>query len=671
MGQMRLERKLKRAKVHEQKGELDQARAIYRSVIAAYPNNTRARQSLAMLEGGRPAGRMAQNPVQQMLGPLIALYQQGEFEAVSERAMALTKQHPNSCLLWNMIGLAQTELGQLDKAVEHLRHAVKLDPRFPDAHSNLGNVLLRQERYDDAIASYRHALGINPNFTIAHYNIGKALHEKGELDEAIASFQNAIRTRPDYADAYLNMGNALRDQSRLREAIDAYNQALSINPGFALAYRNLGNALRQQARYDDAIACFDRALSLDPDDAVAHCDKGTVLADMGKLPEAIQSFETAIGIDPAQAVFHGAMGRALINHGRKAEAIRSYQRAFELAPDSAVALLNLVSIGEDQLDQDLFARLQEFYGRDGLDENDRSLVCFSLYKYYERQKLYEQAFDKLQECNDARRKHKNYQIESDVRLFSHMRAVSDDVLSKSMSVTDEARKTPIFILGMPRSGTTLVEQIISSHSQVYGGGELPYLDTFVSGRSSFSRNTLKNFRRDYLSLIEQQAGDHAFVTDKMPQNFQYIGLIRKIFPEAKIIHVYRDPAATCWSNYIQFFSAPGLEYSLNLQDVVQYYGMYKELMYRWCDMFGDQILHVDYERIAEDQVHQTRRLIDHVGLEWEEACLHPHKNERVVQTASNEQVRNPVYKGSSEKWRVYKPFLKGAFDGLEGFVPPA
>jgi hypothetical protein len=222
---------------------------------------------------------------------------------------------------------------------------------------------------------------------------------------------------------------------------------------------------------------------------------------------------------------------------------------------------------------------------------------------------------------------------------------------------------------MPRSGTTLVEQIVSSHTEITGAGELPYVSQFginlAAGITAPTVEAVSEFRERYLAQLSKRAEGQAFVTDKMPQNFRFIALICAAFPEAKIIHVQRNAEATCWSNFKQYFVSKDLGYSYNLSDTVRYYGLYKELMHLWYQSYSDRIYYLDYDKLTDDQEPETRRLIDYLELNWENACMAPQKNKRSVKTASQQQIRQKVYTGSSQAWRKYKPFLDGVFDGLE------
>jgi hypothetical protein len=279
------------------------------------------------------------------------------------------------------------------------------------------------------------------------------------------------------------------------------------------------------------------------------------------------------------------------------------------------------------------------------------------------------SFASLTRGNKLRKKLLNYSIDQDKILFSRLKRIQPKLLKNSLAIKESPTDpTPIFILGMPRSGTTLVEQIISAHSKVFGAGELENVIRFgfklATGPAQFSTVAISEFREDYLSELSNLSNGKQFITDKMPQNFYYIPLICAAFPEAKIIHVERNPVATCWSNYKQYFSSKGLGYCCDLRDLVTFYGLYKELMKLWNSEYDDRIYNLNYEELTTDQENQTRKLITHLNLPWENACLSPHKNKRSVRTASQQQVRQEVYKGSSEAWRKYEPYLNGAFDIL-------
>lgn len=305
-----------------------------------------------------------------------------------------------------------------------------------------------------------------------------------------------------------------------------------------------------------------------------------------------------------------------------------------------------------------------------MGEEARCQLSFALAKMYEDIGELDKAFEFLSTGNDLRKKILGYEIDIDKKFYEKLRKTEPLLRENSLEIQSTSSSiTPIFILGMPRSGTTLVEQIVSSHSQVIGAGELTYIFRFSEGlfsnTSSISKRNIADFRQKYLSSLAKRANGENFIIDKMPQNFQFIPLICAALPEAKIVHIQRDAAATCWSNYKQYFSAKdGLGYCYNLNDVVSYYKLYVNLMKLWQSKYGEQIYNLNYEKLTNNQVSETKSLIKFLGLAWEDSCLCPEKNIRSVRTASQQQVRKKVYRGSSESWKKYEPYLDNKFKQL-------
>ena len=465
--------------------------------------------------------------------------------------------------------------------------------------------------------------------------IGASAAQLGKLDEAVLAFQKALSIKPNDAQAYYNMGNALKDQEKLEEAIDAYRKALSIKPDYADAYVNMGNVLTDQEKLEDAIEAYNGALSNEPDNAEAYYNIGNALKDQEKLGEAIEA----------------------------------YDKALSVKPDYADAHFNLSLIKKYEEDDDQIIQAQKLYELENLSKDARCSLAFSLAKMYEDVGKLDQAFSYLFEGNALRKNLLNYSINQDIEFFKRLKETQPHFLINSKKIKESSIKTnPIFILGMPRSGTSLVEQIISSHAKVLGAGELKYISKFgeklAVDPTSINVSAISEFRQKYLSEVSKLSYEKNFVTDKMPQNFHFIPLICAAFPEAKIVHIKRSAAATCWSNYKQYFSAEGLGYSYDLKDVVSYYMLYIDLMDLWQSEYTDRIYNLNYEELTANQESETRKLIDNLGLDWDEACLSPHKNRRIVRTASQQQVKKKVYQGSSEAWRKYEPYLNGAFNSL-------
>ena len=312
--------------------------------------------------------------------------------------------------------------------------------------------------------------------------------------------------------------------------------------------------------------------------------------------------------------------------------------------------------------------MQELYKDPAISEKSRCHICFALAKASEDLEDISKAFQFYAEGNALRKKQLGYDKAHDKTLFERLKANYQQIRDAVAPEIVDSETTPVFIVGMPRSGTTLVEQIISSHPLVTGAGELTFVHQFgaslAADQTRVDGETLTTFRQQYLNALKKRSEGNAIVTDKAPLNFRFLGLIARALPEAKIIHVKRDPAAVCWANYTQYFVKDSLGYCYSLDDILHYHELYQDLMEFWHQALPDRIYDLDYEALTENQEEETRKLISQLGLEWDDACLSPQDNRRAVATASNVQVRQKVYQGSSERWKRYEPYLNGALDCL-------
>ena len=570
------------------------------------------------------------------LQSLMTLYNNGQLALVVEQAQTLTKKYPRALDIWNLMGVSAAQIGQLDQAIFAFKRVLTIKPDYADAYNNMGNALKDQGKLEEAIDAYNKALAIKPDYADAYNNMGNALQEQGKLEEAIEAYNKALAIKPDYADAYNNMGNSLKDQGKLEEAIVAYNKALTIKPDNAEAYNNMGIALRDQGKLEEAIVSYNKALSINPDYANAYNNMGNALQDQDKLEEA------------------------------KA----SYNKALSLKPDYAVVYRNLSTLRKYQPDDNQITFVREMMQQSDLKDDDRCHLQYTLAKMNEDLGDLDAAYGNYISGGKLRQKLLSYDFKQDELKFEQIKNIAPKLKEFAFSKPfDAAINTPIFILGMPRSGTTLVEQIISSHTEIHGAGELQFLSRFVNSNNIYNQTinseNILEVRKNYLNELEKVSQGKPFVTDKMPQNFLHISILLKALPEAKVIHVKRDPAATCWSNFKHYFSADGLGYSYDLKDTVNYFKLYQDLMDFWDQQYSDQIYHLDYDKLTFEQEPETRKLVEYLKLGWEDDCLSPHKNKRGVRTASQQQVREKVYTGSSQAWRKFEPYLNGVFNEFE------
>ena len=627
-------------------GRLDDAEASHTNAITLEPDYAIAHNNLG--------------------NTLRALGRPAEAEARLRQAIALV---PDFAEAHYNLGSTLQELRRLDEAEISLRQAALHRPDYAEAHNNLGTTLKELGRLDEAENTHRHAITLKPDYAAAHNNLGVVLKKLGKSAEAEASYRQAVALEPDYAEAHYNLGNTLKELGRLDEAEASFRKAITLRPDYAEAHNNFGVTLKELGRLDEAENSYRHAITLKPDYAAAHNNLGVALKELGRLDEAEVSLGEAIGLKPDFAEAHNNRGVTLRGLGKLTEAEESYRQAIALDPGYAEAHRNLVASKDFSSNDEQFAQMQALYLDPNISENDRCHICFALARASEDLEAFAAAFRFYEEGNALRKAQLGYHKAYDQKLFEEVKANYPRVHSYSLeSDIHDSKHVPIFIVGMPRSGTTLAEHIISSHRLVTGAGELPFASQFgraISvGQTPANDKELKTFRGRYLEALQRRSEGKMVVIDKTPNNFQLLGLITAALPEAKIIHVKRDAAAVCWANYTQYFVSNSLKYCYGLDDILHYYELYQDLMEYWHQVLPNRIYDLDYEVLTQNQEEETRKLIGYLDLVWDDACLSPQNNKRMVSTASATQVRKKVYQGSSELWKRYRAYLNGALDHL-------
>jgi len=535
---------------------------------------------------------------------VFALYSTGQFQVAINKIKALNEIYPNEPLLFNLVGACYKELGHLEGAAKMFGVAVSLKPEYAEAHFNLGVIDQALENLETAVACYKRAIAISPNYPDAYNNLGTSFYDLGQIEDSIESLEWAIAYKRDFPEAHYNLGRSLSDYGRVDAAIKSFKEAIKYNPDYVKAYFNLALSLK--------------------------------------------------------------------DIGDKEGFLKNIEKTLDIKPEWGAANYHLSQVKKCKKNDPKTAKMLSFLDKDDLDLTDRVNINFALAKSYEDMGNHSKQFKFLEEGNHLRKKELNYSIERDLKLFSRIKESFNPLpsfVNKTSSKLNSLR--PIFIVGMPRSGTSLVHQILDSHSEVYGAGELNNLNKFIfpfikennnKEESGFSAKNLLYIREQYLNSLLSLNVKESLIVDKMPLNFRYIGFILMAFPEAKILHMKRDPMATCWSIYKSFFN--GNSYSFNQEDLAQYYGFYKDLMSFWDKLFPTQIYNVCYEDLTTDQELETRNLLKYCDLEWDENCLNFHKNKTAVKTTSSMQVRQKMYQGSSEVWKKYEDYLQPLIKGL-------
>ena len=526
---------------------------------------------------------------------------------------------------------------------------------------------------DKALLSIKELIQDFPNIPLLHNISGACNSALGEIDSSIISFNKAIELKPDYDEAYFNLGVAFHQTGQLREAINSYERAISIKHAYPTAHNNLGLIALSQGQLDNALKSFEWAVAYSPEYAEAHNSLGAALQELKQFEKAKVSFKKAVALNPqyAQGLHNLAILSEIIN--LPDEASEYYEKALAVEPNYAEAYRNQSRTKKYKKNDPQIAQMQSIYSNDNLSISDKVHINFALAKVNEDLGNQKDFFKHLDEGSRLRKKQLNYNINETEEFHSSLiRLFSEDQPKIKQLSLGPIDIRPIFIVGMPRSGTSLVEQIISSHHSVHGAGELnnfknivtPALKNYIGNlTNTINEDDLLSIRSNYIKSLEDLNVSEKIITDKMPVNFRMIGLILTAIPEAKIIHLTRNPKATCWSNYKHYFANEN-GFTFDQEDLARFFILYQELMGFWHKSFPNKIHDISYERLTTHQEDETQKLLKYCELDWDNNCLNFHKNTRAVHTASASQVRQKMYQGSSDAWKKYEKFLQPLIMGL-------
>jgi tetratricopeptide (TPR) repeat protein len=598
-----------------------------------------------------------------------------EAETLLRRVLHADPAHADA---HNWLGVVCQQKGDGGAAVEHLKTAVALRPASADFANNLGITELKLGDFDAAERSFEKALALNPRLAQAHYNLGLVFQKRRQRERAIACFRQAIALVPDYGNAQLMLGNALSETGQHDEAIAVHRGLAALMPGAPAPLFNLATAFKAARRYKEAAEVARQILDADPNNAFAHNLIAKFLWSAGRYDEAERQARRAVALDPKDAEPRNTLGMVLTALGRFDEATASLESALALAPAYPEAIYNLLLASDAHSSPEFAARIEAMLPL-GPPRDLMATLHFALGKIYGDLGDYTRAFENYRAGNDLAvakasfsAKNWNAQIDRLIAIFS------PEFFAARANLGTNSRR-PVFIFGMLRSGTTLVEQIIASHPEVAAGDELDAIPGLVKGLprslgtatpypecvTEMGEPGARDLALEYLADLDRVDTASARVTDKQPFNFENLGLLALLFPRATFIHCRRNPMDTCLSCYFQKFG-PRVDFSFNLENLGAYYRGYRRLMDHWRKVLPVPMLEVDYEDLVADQEGMTRRIIAHCGLDWDDRCLAFYKTERPVGTASARQVRQPMYKTAVKRWRNYEQFLGPLRAALEG-----
>jgi len=668
----------------------DDAIDVYQKALALDPSNVEAHnnlgamlQSLARFEEAAAefATALRLSPanaaVHNNLGMTLAAL--GRTQAAVAEYEKATRIDPRYTAAQNNLGNALVTLGRYDEALARLYRALDFAPDAATTHNALGAALLAVKGYEEAVVHCRRAIEIKPDLAEVHNNLGLARAGLKRYDEAAAHYRRALELKPDLAEAHNNLGNALAALKQRDEAVARYRRALELKPDFAEAHNNLGNALLTLRRDADAIPHFRKALEIKPDFAEALVNLANALTALNRHDEASSSYERALVVAPELPEAHSGYGNQLMILGRLEDAGRELERAIALAPDRAdlyrsLAAIKQFSPGDPQLDA-----MQALAGNMGrLTDDERMELHFALGKALADSGRHERAFHHLKAANALKRRQINYDEPGALGLLERTAAAFTPEAMRRLAGCGDPSPMPVFIIGMPRSGTTLVEQVLASHPKVFGAGEIGDFDAAMAvvagadgaprlpeGIGAMTGEQVRRIGTNYRDRIAALAPTAQRITDKMLTNFHWVGLIHLALPSARIIHVRRQPADTCLSCFSRLF-AGDLPFTYDLAELGRYYRAYDRLMAHWRALLPDgAMLDVQYEELVTDFPAQARRLVAYCGLAWDERCSAFYETRRPVTTSSAAQVRRPIYGSSVGAWLPYKDMLRPLLDELD------
>jgi Tfp pilus assembly protein PilF len=536
--------------------------------------------------------------------------------------------------------------------------------------------LLTNGQINEALKIVEALIKKSPNVPLLYNIRGVCYQTIRELGNAIDDFSQATILKSDYAEAYCNLGVTYQEKGDLVSAVNAYKNAIDNDNNYPTAHNNLGKIFLASGEIDSSIEHLECAITLKSDFADAHNNLGSAFLRINKLNDAIKSYKKAIALKPDFAVANNNLGIAYLRTGDPKLASKFFENAITITPGYATAHHNLSGVKVYKEKDKQVSLIESLLIENNLSQKERIYLNFALAKAYEDLGNHEELFKHLNEGNRIRKKEMSNSIADSeehnelIKLFFN----SNNINNIKLTYRDSLPIRPIFIVGMPRSGTSLVEQIISSHHEVYGAGEVNNFHNIIMPiieKHAVNENyNLKNdefalIRKQYSNSLERFYANEKVITDKWILNFKTLGFILSAFPESKIVHLKRDARATCWSIYKHYFSDEGNRWAYDYQDLARFYKSYVGLMDYWHNLFPGKIYDISYEDLTSNQEKETRNLLKYCDLDWDENCLNFYTNTRAVKTASAVQVRNKMYQGSSDVWRQYSEHLKPLLDALK------
>lgn len=667
--------------------------------------NRRDRRRRDRLGGVEPAGNDAKavNAAKARVRAAEKHLDAGDSAAAIESLKEAQRLDPDNSRAWYLAAMIDFNAGRIMEAGDNILRASVLDDKDAALHANCAAIMNLCSRPMEAEASARFAIDLDPKMAEAHCNLGVALEAQGKIIDAREALTKAVDLRPGYADALISLGNLWFRAGDYISAVEAFADAVRNRPENVMARTNLAVALRHAGELAAAEQQCLEAIALDQGYAEAHNALGNVLMQSGDLPGALTAFETAVArraeypearanlaaarfkcgdmagaeeayLDtlerhPTFAEAVQGLGVVLLAQGRIEDAERRFRGAVEIRPSLGEAWMNIVDARGKDLSEDDLKTIREKSEDARLPEEDRIAFLFALAQAEDARGNFDAAFAAAEAANMRRRRLSEtggavFDVEAfDAEIDSVIQVLNTEVLGALQGMGD-AEAEMIFVCGMPRSGTTLVEQTLAAHPRVTGAGEVDILsgllDSYPDQVPGLVAEEVRSLADTYLKRLTVAPRDGRLVIDKTPANVFFLGLIEVLFPKARIVHCTRDPRDVALSCYFQNFRSAGLDWTTRLEDIAIYAAAEARIMAHWRKTLGIEIMDIAYEDVVADHAAMAGRLVDFAGLDWDDAVTRPHEAKGTVLTASNWQVRKPVYKSAIGRWQNYAGHLQDA-----------
>lgn len=646
-----VEKLLAEANGYMESGQFAEAEELYRDITARAPTDAEAFHMLALIA-----------------------YQEGRLPEAGDFILEAITRDEHTVALHANCGAIMNMLGRPQEAEAASRHVINLDASHAEAYNNLSVALEVQGRVDEALEACTEALKLRPDYPEAHINHGNMHLRRGDMIDAVEAYAAAIRVAPDSPMARANMGVALRELGELTEAEAQCRLAIELNADYADAHNSLGNVLVVMGRPGEAVTCFRRAAELRPGYREAEINLAAALHRDGQFEEAERAYRTVIENDGDFAEAHAGLGVVLLTDGRLDDAVAAFRRAIEIKPELGDAHYNLASaVGAEMTDTEL-SEMRNLAEDSDLPARQRIGIRFALGEAADQRDDTEAAFIHFDAGNELRKQEldrmgQRFDADAHDQFIDEIANLLDRDFVDRHDGSGLDSDVPVFIVGMPRSGTTLVEQIIASHPAVFGAGEANtmsgLIDDYPAGVSDLEVGGLAAMAGTALDRFAEPGAGSLRVADKTPFNFLYLGLIQMLLPGARIIHCLRDPLDTGLSCFFQNF-VDVHPWSMDQGDISRYMLAHDRLMNHWRGVLSLPMMEIRYESLLADQEAVSRDVIEFLGLDWDGACLKFFETRRPVLTASNWQVRKPLYSTSRGRAAAYETQLSPLIEGLKG-----